>query len=254
MRVIHTLILAIFSVLLTASAQNPGTAVSAGADDEVKQKLRDFEQGKLTLEALTEKGGEEFDRRLITFYSQHTNEVSVKALLPISRCYALFDDFNQAAQLAERYVQIYSNDWHGWRIIGAANAALTNYDKALTGFTNAVRLGDNESCVQLGFCAWNRDRLDILKEILPCLFASKNNATSEKDKTDALFILLVYSTNADREDVFVKALAGVEPSEIAARKDLTDVLLTVCDRFKTKDLQPFCGKVRALSKHTTEKK
>src|SRR5437899_1942608 len=102
-----TLFFAILSVLSTASAQNPGGAPSAGADDEVKKKLRDFEQGKLSLEALTEKGGEEFDRRLITFYSQHTNEVSVKALLPISRCYAFFDDFNQAAQLAERYVQVY---------------------------------------------------------------------------------------------------------------------------------------------------
>jgi hypothetical protein len=254
MRAIYTLILATFSVLLTASAQNPGGALSAGADDEVKQKLRDFEQGKLSLEALTEKGGEDFDRRLITFYSEHTNEVSVKELLPISRCYALFDDFNQAAQLAERYVLVYSNDWHGWRIVGAANAALTNIDKALAGFTNAVRLGDNESCVQLGFCAWHLDRLDIMKEILPCLFASKNNAKSEKDKTDALFVLLVYSTNADREDVFVKALAGVEPSEIAARKDLTNVLLTVYDRFKTKDLQPLCEKVRALSKNPTEGK
>src|SRR6267142_4458286 len=204
---ILTLILAAFSVLLTASAQNPGAVVSAGADIEVKQKLRDFEQGKLSLEALTEKSGEEFDRRLITFYCEHTNEVSVKALLPISRCYAFFNDFNQAAQLAERYVQVYSNDWHGWRIIGAANAALTNFDKALCGYTNAVRLGDNRSCVQLGVCAWKLDRLDIMKEILPCVFAAKDNPRSEKYKTDALFVLLVYSTNTDREDVFVKALA-----------------------------------------------
>jgi tetratricopeptide (TPR) repeat protein len=253
MRAVCTLILAAL-LLLSASAQNPGAVGSAGADAEVKKKLRDFEQAKLTLEALTEKGGEEFDRRLITFYSGHTNEVSVKALLPISRCYAFFDNFNQAAQLAERYAQIYSNDWHGWRIIGAANFALTNLDEALSAFTNAVRLGDKGSCVQLGACAWKLDRLDIMNEILPCLFTSKNDASSEKDKTYTLFILLVYSTNGDREDVFVKALAGVEPSEIAAREDLTSVFLTVYDRFKTKDLQPFCEKVRALSKNRNEGK
>jgi hypothetical protein len=115
-------------------------------------------------------------------------------------------------------------------------------------------LGDNRSCVQLGVSAWKLDRLDIMKEILPCVFAAKDNPRSEKYKTDALFILLVYATNADREDVFVKALADVEPSEIAAREDLTDLLLTVYDRFKTKDLQPFCEKVRALSKNSTRRK
>jgi hypothetical protein len=74
-RAILTLFFTSLSVLLTASAQNPGAALSAGADDEVKQKLRDFEQGKLTLEALTEKGGEKFDRQLISFYQRNTNEV-----------------------------------------------------------------------------------------------------------------------------------------------------------------------------------
>ena len=249
-----TLFFAILSVLSTASAQNPGGAPSAGADDEVKQELRDFEQGKLSLEALTENGGEKFDRRLIAFYSQHTNEVSVKALLPISRCFFIFDDFEQARRLAQQYVQVYSNDWHGWHIIGTANICLTNYDRALTGYTNAVRLGDKESCVQLGFCAWKLERLDIMTEILPCMFAAKDNAKSEKDKTDAVAVLVIYATNANREDVFVKALAGVHPSEVAAREDLTDVVLTVCDRFKTKDLQPFCEKVRALSKNPTEGK
>lgn len=254
MRAIHTVILATFSVLLTAPAQTPGAAPTAKANAEVKQKLRDFEQGKLSLEALTENGGEDFNRRLVTFYSRHTNEVSVKALLPISRCYALFDDFNQAAQLAERYVQVYSNDWHGWRIVGAANAALTNFDKAVSGYTNAVRLGDSESCVLLGLCAWKLNRLEIMKEILPCVFAAKDNAKSEKDKTDAVAVLVIYATNADREDVFVKALAGLRPSEIAAREDLTDIVLTVCERFETKELLPFCEKVRALSKNSTQRK
>jgi hypothetical protein len=151
-------------------------------------------------------------------------------------------------------VQVYSNDWQGWHVIGAANLALTNLDKALTAFTNAVRLGDNQSCVQLGLCAWKLERLDIMTEILPCVFAAKDNAKSEKDKTDAVGILVIYATNADREDVFVKALAGVRPSEIATREDLTDIVLTVCDRFKTKELLTFCEKVRALSKNQTEGK
>jgi len=165
-----------------------------------------------------------------------------------------FDDFNQAAQLAERYVQVYSNDWHGWRIIGAANFALTNLDKALSAFTNAVHLGDNQSCVQLGLCAWKLERLDVMTEILPCVFAAKDNAKSEKDKTDAVGTLVIYASNAGREDVFVKALTDVHPSEIAAREDLTDIVLIACDRFKTKELLPFCEKVRALSKNSTERK
>lgn len=244
----------IFSLLSSARAQNPSAAVAAEADAEVKQKLRDFEDGNLTLEALIEKGGEKFDRQLISFYQRHTNGVSTKALLPISRCFFFFGDFEQASKIAQQYMQVYSNDWHGWHVIGGANLALTNFDKALTAYTNALRLGDTQSCVELGFCAWKLERLDIMTEIVPCMFAAKDNAKSEKDKTDAITILVIYATNADREDVFVKALAGVRPSEVAARDDLTHVVLTVCDRFKTKDLQPFCEKVRALSKNSTEGK
>ena len=121
--------------------------------DNVKQKLEAFEKGTITLEELTGSSGNEGRQEIIEYYLLHTNSVSIKAKLPISRCFASFDKYKEAVQLAEEYAYVYSNDWHGWKILGGANLALGNYAAAVEALTNSAKLGDEYSYAPLVFAA-----------------------------------------------------------------------------------------------------
>src|ERR1051325_8847435 len=112
----------------------------------VKQKLDAFENGKLNLSALNEKNGKQGNRKLIGYYLAQTNDSSAKSKLPISRSFAGFGAYFEAAKLAKEYVSTYSNDWHGWRILGNAyfllNACdmMNASDEAIAAYSNAVHL------------------------------------------------------------------------------------------------------------------
>jgi tetratricopeptide (TPR) repeat protein len=241
----------IISILcpLTAISQFKPVALSEDDAADIKQKLNKFERGKLSLEDLTEKGGQAFDAKLASYYLAHTNEVSAKSLLPIARCFAFFGYHDQAAGLAKQYVQVYSNDWHGWRILGSAKLGLANFEEALPALTNAVTLGDKDCCSLVSMCALKLNRLDIVKDSLPCLFDLKENAKEKSDRTDAIFMIVAYAANADREDLFVKALADVKAEDVAARSDLTKIVTALCDRFQAKQVQPLCEKLKANAIH-----
>jgi hypothetical protein len=98
------------------------TAVPLGTNEtsQIKQKLEMYEKGKITLDELTPEKAESGEN-LIAYYLSHTNEVTVKMKLPISRCFAGSGMFPEAARLSGEYVRVYSNDWRGWKILGGAN-------------------------------------------------------------------------------------------------------------------------------------
>jgi tetratricopeptide (TPR) repeat protein len=154
--------------------------------------------------------------------------------LPISRVFAAFGKYPEALQLAQEYVSIYSNDWHGWRIIGGANALMTNWNAALTAYTNAVLLGDEDSSASLGSAALQADRLGILHEFLPQLFRLKNSQS--KKAIQASTMLVIYSLRTEQKDIFVKALDGINPKDILAHEDVTFLVRQGCKEFKGKDI------------------
>ena len=249
------LLLGLASVL---SASDLTTMALTKTDEvEVKQKLKAYESGKITLEELTEKGGAEWDRKLITYYLSHTNEVAVTMKLPIGRCFAVFGSFPEAARLAEDYVQVYSNDWRGWKIVGVANFSIGNFDRALVACTNAVKLGNEGSYGPLAFVALKLDRLDIVRDIVPRLLELKNaTPTKEIKPLDIVLALVLYSLKADQPDVFVKAVNGVNIKDIMRREDLKHFVSVGCEQFKSKEVQKICQQIEAAeqSGFNTEKK
>ncbi|HSY74446.1 MAG TPA: hypothetical protein VK810_03165, partial [Dongiaceae bacterium] len=140
-----------------------GLATAASADDlqnflittnqaaEIKQKLEAFEKGDINLdETAPSMGG---CQKLIDYYSLHTNDVSIKMKLPICRCFAALDKYPEAERLATEYLDVYSNDWRGWKILGVAYLKMANYSAAVEALTNSARLGDGNSYTPLAFAA-----------------------------------------------------------------------------------------------------
>ena len=143
-------ILAIFNlagVLLAVDLQYFSITTNQAA--EVKQTLDAYEKGKLTLQDLNENAGTEGCRKLVGYYLLHTNEITVKARLPIARSLDGFKLFSEATNLGAQYVAVFSNDWHGWRLLGAAYNSLNLSNESIRAYSNAIKLGDKDSYASL---------------------------------------------------------------------------------------------------------
>ena len=188
------------------------TAISLTSDQvaDVRHKLEAFEKGKVGLDEAS--GLPDSCDKVVGYYVLHTNDVSVKMKLPISRSFAMMGKYPEAAKLAQEYVNVYSNDWHGWRVLGGANMTMHLYDQAVSAYTNAARLGDDEIYAVLGAAALAADRLDILQDIVvPRLLDLKEDARfSLKKRLEMRVILAGYSLRADKQDIFIKALDDVK--------------------------------------------
>jgi len=240
--------LAIFG-LIPGLSGGDFTAVPLNSNDvvEVSQKLNQYENGKITLDDLTQNGKTEPDQKLVSYYLSHPNSVTVKMKLPISRCFAAADDYQDAAKLAADYILVYSNDWHGWKILGGANLGMGNYSAAVAALTNSARLGDDGSYAPLAFAALKSDQLDVVHNILPQLFALKHSKSSGVVRLDIVGVLVIYSLKTDGQDIFVKALDGVSGKQIVSRDDLHQLVMTGCNRFKGEDINKIRQEVEAAA-------
>jgi tetratricopeptide (TPR) repeat protein len=238
MRFLILQLVAIFglaSVLLADGAITVSLTTKEQA--EVKQKLEAFVTGKIGLDEAS--GLPDSCDKVVGYYVLHTNDVSVKMKLPICRSFAMLGKYPEAAKLAQEYVNVYSNDWHGWRVLGGANMAMQLYDQAVSAYTNAARLGDEDIYATLGAAAWAADRLDILQNtVVPRLLVSKEDVArfSAKKRLEMRMILAGYALRVDNQDIFIKAFDGADFQEVLNRDDLKQLVTAGCERFKGEDI------------------
>jgi len=228
------------------SAQNADYSAA-----DTRTKLRAFEMGKLSLDELSALPNICDD--LADFYFAHTNEVTTKMKLPISRCFAALKKYSEASTLAHDYVAVYSNDWHGWRIVGGANLMLKSYEDALVALTNAVRLGDEGNYVALGLAAIPLKRVDVLKSmVVPHLLELKDSGEIS-DRLDMIGVLVVYALLEGREDIFIKALEGLKSEDVKyliAREDtVKESVMLGWKQFHPKKLQSLCQEIERQMKN-----
>jgi tetratricopeptide (TPR) repeat protein len=213
------------------------TTLTTNEENDVRQKLEAFEKGSIDLDETSGTSSMDGCQEIIDYYLLHTNDVSIKMKLPISRCFAALDKYPEAATLATEYVQVYSNDWRGWKILGGADFQMGNYNAAIGSLTNSARLGDNDSYAALGLAALRTERLDVFQEIIPHLFALKRSKpTNRINPLDTIMLLVGYSLKVNQQDLFIKALDGVSANQILSRDDLKQLVETGCERFKGKDI------------------
>lgn len=249
MRRLILIILAIFSlasVLLAVDLQYFSITTNQAA--EVKQTLDAFENGKLTLQDLNENAGTEGCRKLVGYYLLHTNEITAKARLPIGRSLAGFKLFSEATNLGAQYVTVFSNDWHGWRLLGAAYNSLKLSNESIRAYSNAVKLGDKDSYASLAQVALKYNRMDLVKDLLPQLFALKDNPqTPEKNKLNLISILIFYSARAQQKDIFIKTLEGEDLKQILQNWMVKNNVRAGCKAFKGEDIDKIRQAVEAAS-------
>ena len=254
MRRLIPIILAIFSlasVLLAVDLQYFSITTNQAA--EVKQTLDAFENGKLTLQDLNENAGTEGCRKLVGYYLLHTNEITAKARLPIGRSFAGFNLFSEATNLGVQYATVFSNDWHGWRLLGAAYNSLHLSNESIHAYSNAVKLGDNDSYASLAQVALRYNRLDLVKDMLPQLFALKDNPqTPEKNKLNVISILIFYSAQAHQKDIFIKTLEGEDMKQILQNWMVKNNVRAGCKVFKGEDIDKIRQAVEAASTSETK--
>ena len=210
----------------------------------VQEKLKGFESGSVTLEEMTEDGGAPLRQEIIRYYTNDTSRVSVKAKLVVSRCFAMEHDFQTAAQLAEQYAAVYTNDYRGWRILGGASYMLDRNERAFDAYKKAVALGDETSYAPLAGSALDLNRLDAVREIVPQLLRIKNSQDPPKFvKLDIVGVLAIYARKAEDKDVFLKALEGEKFQDILSRDDVAAAVDKTCQHFQSIEVDAICQKV-----------
>jgi len=253
MRKIFVATIVTFIIRMAVFANGTDVRLTDMDISEVRSNLLAFDKGRLSLEEVTERGGEEWGNKLTAYYEMYPDAVTIKMKLPISRCYAAMGKYSKAAALANDYIGIYSNDWHAWRIIGSANIYMKDLAAAVHAYTNAVRLGDDGSCTALAYAATEIGRLDLVKEIVPRLFILKESRPTQYIKPlDAVTVLVLYSLKSNQEKIFGEALQGVNASDILSRSDLEFLIKQGCEQFKGKDVDKIREELNAASGNSSK--
>jgi hypothetical protein len=191
-------------------ADDVTTFLPSNIAPDAKQKLEAFEKGIMTLKELTERDGNAGRQELIDYYYAHTDEVSV---------------------------QVYSNDWQGWKVLGTAHMFMGSNNAAVKELTLSAKLGDDYSYAPLAFSALRMDRIDIVSNLVQHLLVlKKQEPPPEAGQLDIITVLTIYSLRADQRDVFVKTLEGVTAKQIFSRDDLPELVKKGCERFKGKEI------------------
>ncbi len=241
-----TYFLMIIGFIWTFSISGEETRFQLSAADfaAIRQKLEAFEKGTLSLEALTKE--KETGLQIIRYYLENSNSITTKMKLPVSRCFAAVGKFPEAATLAEQYVETYSNDWHGWRILSSASGLLSDFDSALSAGTNAVRFGDNISAISTSFYGLKLERLEVVESLFPKLLdLIESNTISANDREGAIGAAVICSVRLKKENYFLRVLKAVKLEELTSRDDyLKAVLQEACRQFKSKEAEEFCEKFR----------
>lgn len=227
--------------------------LSSGEAAKIREKLEKYEAGKLTLEQTTEFSGEDTTLKMISFYLSNSNNMTHKMKLPVARTYALCGLFPQAADLAQLYVNAYTNDWVGWNVLGGAKLMLKRYDEAFFAMTNVIRLGSDRNINTVAGLALKFDRLDVFEGMmLNRLFVLKDSKTNsvgdvfdEKDRLDTVKSLVAYSLKAKKGEVFAQAIQGVSLKQIKSRGDLQTYVEAGCEMFSSKETEDLCKRLNA---------
>jgi tetratricopeptide (TPR) repeat protein len=206
---------------------------------QVKQKLEAFDLGDITYESLT--GNSDSNLMLTEYYFSlpPTNSVTTKMKLPLSHSLAVWGQYPQAVQLAQDYVNVYSNDSRGWGILGGSKMMLKSYDDAIAAYTNAARLGDDKNDLALGLAALAVDRMDVLEKIvIPRLLEQMNEADEfpEKKRNQMRGCIIAYAIKLGKKEVFIQAVTGVDFSKLYQWPDLENVITLACKKFKGPDI------------------
>ena len=94
--------------------------------------------------------------------------------------------------------------------------------------------------------------MDVLKEIVvPHLLVSiRSKGLTQDERLEMVMVLTAYAVKAEREEVFVKALDGVDAKQIMSRNDLKQFVSVGCGLFKSQEVSKLCAELEAAKEST----
>lgn len=212
--------------------------------DQIEAILRECAEGSRKLQDLYTDDNAPLRRRIVSYYETNTSRMPVRHTLVVGACMGKDGDFQRAAELAESYVAVYSNDWRGWQMLGSASYMLDRNERAFSAYKKAVALGEDTCYAPLAVVALDLNRLDAVREILPQLLRIKNSEEPPKFvKLEIVAALSVYAQRAHSKEVFLKALEGLKVEDILSRDDIAAAVVKACQEFKAAEVQDICQKV-----------
>jgi hypothetical protein len=220
---------------------------------EARQALNEINAGVTPLSELNTNVA--LGHKLMLYYFAQNEQISTKSKLPISLCFALAGKFSEAAKLSTEYVNIYSNDWQGWSVLGGSEFAMGSNEEAVEALLQAVKLGDKKNYRSLGAAALSANRVDVLRDwVVPkLLIENLTSSSSEENRLQNLLILTVYSINTTNETVFTKAVQSVDPELIVSQtveKNLKTIVLRGCDIFESEEATKICERIKKAAEDT----
>jgi hypothetical protein len=251
-----TCLFVLFLAAVFVPAQNSKGHDPVDSETDIPQQAKgrhlveDWELDKLSAKAAY--GGSDLTNcEAVIAYYDSQDSVSIKAKLPISVCLAGYHRLEESRKLASEYVNVYSNDWRGWHILGISCAGQSSWNAAISALTNAIKLGGTNDYAVLAMICCSHERTEVVREFVPQMLAIKRSCkTGDSYRLELIKTLIYYSSKIGDEELFVKTLEGVSASEVASESDLPCIVTTVCGMFTNKAAVDIC---KALQKQSDAK-
>src|SRR6266478_5722362 len=109
----HTILVLLGSLAIIQAAEPPPVQINSDDVRLIRRFLENTEKGNVDNEALD---NSEFRQKLLTYYQEGTNSISLKGKLAISTGFGRDKRYVEAIVLAKEYVAVYSNGLDGYSI------------------------------------------------------------------------------------------------------------------------------------------
>ncbi len=190
-------------------------------------------------------------KKVIAYYLTTTNQIPIEQKIVVAACMGKEGDFKNAANLLEEYVKVFTNTTRGWTMLGTSYGMLDDYAMAIPALEKAISLGDEPSIPGLCGTALEAGRLDVVKKYVPDLLRLKDSSLPpDRVKQTMVGLLADYAGRTNDEELFAKALSGVEVHFLLPRKDVVAVIENACKKFNSPKMNALCQQISAARKNS----
>ena len=231
----------------TAAESNTDVRQLTPADlQEVTSFFALLDSGKSMLSDLRDETNSPLRNKIISYYQTSTNQLSLEHQFVVATCMlAEVKEFSAAARITEAYISKNPTNGRGWVLVGSAALTVSNTPRCIEAYEKAIELGQTNVVAMLCAVAFTTGQNDVIKKHLPQLLAVLEDKKSERnDRQDALNVIVVYAMRINDEELFLKAVRGLDMRLVRDKKDLLTNLDKACRYFESQRTEEFCVRIK----------
>ena len=181
--------------------------------------------------------------KIITHYETLTNQLSLEHQFVVATCMVVERrNLSAACGMAEAYVSQNPTNEAAWALVGAASLSVKNFPRGIEACGKALDMGKTNVVGLLCGVALHTGDLNTIRTNIPLLLAVIRNPNSERTlKQEALAVTVAYALRIKNEDLFLKAVEGLDMRLLRDKIELLDELNEACHFFASQDAEEFCA-------------